>query len=370
MHDLSATRSGRAPQKRSTRKVSWDAVRAGCVVLVMIYHATHMSRVTHPELTPRLVVFPFQVGASLLLVISAYFAAATIGRGSLRRYWWKRMARLVPPFVGAVVLIWLVLRFLRPPSWQEPSGWDLAHHLLMLWNWKPAEYAFLDGSHWTVPLQLMGFTFAAALFATRWGHGNKIVWVLWAAVLLPLAQWHLRITAAPETYRMLVDGFGVHRWHLFVAGVAIWMVSTRRLGRVHFAVLLASCMAAQALHNYVRLPDGQLDCDWGSTTAVWIGMLVLTSVACGPDWKLPPALARGLTWFAGISYCVFLTHQTVGYILLHYLDTNGVPPVLQTLAMLTTGTLLGWALTRAVERPAHDSLLRLYDRLAARRQSG
>ncbi|MDI2029774.1 acyltransferase [Saccharopolyspora sp. TS4A08] len=362
-----------APTRRSTRKVSWDVVRTACVVLVMLYHATHMSTVTHPELSPRVLTFPYQVGASLLLVISAYFAAATIGRGSLRRYWWKRMARLVPPFVGAVVLIWLVLRFLRPPAWIEPSGADLVHHLLMLWNWKPLEYAFLDGSHWTVPLQLMGFTFAALLFATKWGHGNKIVWVMWTAVLLPLAQWHLRISGVPETYRMLVDGFGAHRWHLFVAGVAIWMVSTGRLGRGHFALLLAACMGAQAVHNYIRLPDGALDCDWGSTIAVWIGLLVLTLVACGPDWPLPPAAARAATWFAGISYGVFLSHQTIGYVLLHYLDVSGVPPLLQTLAVLVTGTAVGWALTEVVERPAHDFLIGLYDRTFAEsgsRQSG
>ena len=364
MQELTATRARSAPQ-RSTRKVSWDAVRTGCVVLVMIYHATHMSRVTHPELSPRTLVFPYQVGASMLLVISAYFAAATIGRGSLLRYWWKRMARLLPPFVGAVVLIWLVLRFLRPPSWVEPNGRDLAGHLLMLWNWKPSVYAFLDGSHWTVPLQLLGFTFAAVLYATKLGHGNKIVCVLWTAVLLPLAQWHIRISGAPETYRMLVDGFGAHRWHLFAAGVAIWMVSTGRLSRGHFALLLGGCMFAQAMHNYIRLPDGQLDCDWGSTLGMWLGMLLLTLVACGPDWKLPRQLARAVTWFAGISYGVFLSHQTIGYVLLHYLDTSGVPPLLQTLAMLATGTAVGWALTRTVERPAHDFLMRFYDRTVA-----
>ena len=367
MHELTATRPGRV-SARSNRKVSWDVVRAGCVVLVMLYHATHMSRVTHPELSPRGLVFPYQVGASLLLVISAYFAAATIGRGSVWRYWWKRMARLLPPFVGAVLVIWLVLRFLRPPSWVEPSGRDLADHLLMLWNWKPLDYAFLDGSHWTVPLQLMGFSFAAALYSTRWGHGTKLQWVLWAAVLLPLAQWHLRISGAPETYRMLVDGFGAHRWHLFVAGVAIWMVSTGRLSRAHFALLLASCMFAQVMHNFIRTPEGVLDCDWGSTAGVCLGLLVLTSVACGPDWKLPPQLARAVTWFAGISYGVFLSHQTIGYILLHYLDTSGVPPLVQTAAMLATGTAVGWALTKVVERPAHDFLVRSYDRLAARQR--
>ena len=59
----------------------------------------------------------------------------------------------------------------------------------------------------------------------------------------------------------------MHRWHLFVAGVAIWLWSTKRIGAPHFTALLVSCMVAQALHNYSATPEG-LVADWGSTVAV------------------------------------------------------------------------------------------------------
>ncbi|WP_229680323.1 acyltransferase family protein [Saccharopolyspora thermophila] len=367
MPETTAARASRAPG-RSTRKISWDSIRTGCVVLVMLYHATFLSTYLHPELTPRRLVFPYQVGASLLLVISAYFACVTISRGPLLRYWWGRMARLLPSFLVAVVVIYAVMRWAAIEGWFFPGPADLVSNLLMLWNWKPADYWFIDGSHWTVPLQLMGFTAAALLFRTRWGHGRRIIAVLWAAVLVPIAQWPLRVSNPPETYRTLVDGIGAHRWHLFVVGVAIWLWSTRRIGLPHFGGLLAACMLAQALHNYSETPEG-LVADWGSTVAVCVGMVVVALVARGPDWNrvIPGWLAGRIQWFAGISYGVFLIHQTIGYIVLRELDDLGVDTLVQTAAMVLTGVLLGWVLTRVVERPAHRFLMHAYDSLATRR---
>ena len=349
---------------KSRRKISWDVVRAGCVTLVMLYHATFLSVYLHPELIPRKIYFPYQVGASLLLVISAYFACVTIGRGTVLRYWWNRIARLLPPFLGAVVVIYLLWRWAAIEGWFSPTLRDLVANLLMLWNWKPAEYAFLDGSHWTVPLQLMGFTFAALLYRSSWGHGKRIIAVLWTAVLLPMAQWPIRVSAPPEWYRTIVDGIGVHRWHLFVVGVAIWLWSTRRIGSPHFLALLLACMVGQALHNYTQTPEG-LAADWGSTGAVCVGMVVVALTARGPDWDrvVPEWARRPIQWFAGISYGVFLMHQSAGYLVSRELQDLGFGPTAQTLAFLATGVLLGWKIARAL--PARGLTYALVEALAA-----
>ncbi|WP_199785951.1 MULTISPECIES: acyltransferase [Actinomycetes] len=351
------------------RRISWDLVRGGCVVLVLLYHATYMSVVVHPELGPRRFVFPHQIGASLLLVISAYFAAVTIGRGALGRYWWGRIARLLPPFLAAVVAIYFALRYLSPPGWFGPRFGDLAANLLMLWNWKPAEFPFLDGSHWTIPLQLMAFTVAALLYRSSWGHGRKFRIVMWAALLVPLAQWPLRVAGPPEWYRVVVDGFGFHRWHLFVAGIAVRLWATKRLSTAEFVLLEVLCVTAHALHGAAVTPAG-IKVEWGSTIGIAIGIAVISLAAAGPDWNrfLPSFVQRAITWFAGISYGVFLIHQAIGYLVLHWLSGLGVDPLLQTAGMIAAGVVLGWALTRLVERPAHRFLMRGYDSWTARRR--
>lgn len=356
------------PATPTRRRISWDLVRVLCVLLVVVYHSTSVGPGAHPELIDRKFVFPYQVGASMLLVVSAYFACASIRKGDMPRYWWNRVARLLPPFLAATVLAFAALRLFAPSGWFVPTLRELAANLLMLWHWKPQEFAKIDESYWTVPLQLMAFTLAAVLWRSRGGHGRGLRTLLWVAVLLPMAQWPLRIAHPPEAYRMVVDGLGFHRFHLFVAGVAVWMWAAKKLSGGHFAGLLAACMAAHALHNYVVLADGTLSSPWGSTIAVWIGLAVMTAIAGGADLDriVPAAWHRPVQWLAGISYGVFLTHQTLGYLLMRHLQDAGIGPTLQTAAMLAASIGLGWALTRAVEQPVHRGLMTSFDSVRGR----
>lgn len=195
------------------------------------------------------------------------------------------------------------------------------------------------------------------------GHGRRLLAVLWAAVLIPLVQWPYRASDPPETYRMLVDGFGLHRWHLFVTGVTVWLWSTRRIRTGHLAALLAVCMASQAVHTSdLRTADTALF--WGQTTAVCLGMCLIALAAGRPDWDrlVPTVMHRPIRWFARVSYGMYLVHQSLGYLVIRRLQDTGWNTFAQTAAMVCTATLLGWLLTRVVERPARQWLVDVFDR--------
>lgn len=353
------------------REPSWDVLRSGFVLLVVLYHSTYLGpELLYPDLISRPFTFPHQVGASLLLVISGYFACATLGRYPAGRYWWGRVARLLPAFLVAVPLAWLALRYLAPPEWWTPGRRDLVWNWLLLGNWDPGMFPFLDGSYWTLPLQLMAFTAAAVLGATRWGSGHRLRIVLWAAVLVPLAQWPLRIAEPPEIYRMIVDGLGFHRLHLFVAGVAVWLWARERIGRAHVVALLAACGVAQFAHTIVLTPEGW-DVDRTSVLAICGGVVLVALVARVPHCNrlVPAPVAVVGQWLAGISYGMYLMHQTVGYVVMRRLQDLGAGPGLQSTAMLVTAILAGWAMSRIVERPSHRVLLTIYDRFFMQRNA-
>jgi peptidoglycan/LPS O-acetylase OafA/YrhL len=338
------------------REVSWDLVRTTCVVLVMLYHATSLATFLHPELGVRALRFPLQVGASTLLVLSGYFTCASVRRADPARFWWGRFARIVPPFLVANLVIFAVQRSDPVPGWFLPQPGDLGANLLMLWNWNPRGCAFLDPSHWTVPLQLLAFTAAAVLHS--WGAARRLSELSWAGVLVPIAQWPLRMANPPVLYSAVVDGIGMHRWHLFAAGVAIWSWSRGRVPNRQFAPLLGTCMAAQVLHSCTLSPAG-IAVDWGSDVGVCLAVVVIAVAARGPRWDpfVPAPVGRFARWFAGISYGTFLLHQSIGYLVCHELQRLGARPGVQVAGMLAVGVLLGWALTRTVERPVHRFLV-------------
>lgn len=346
------------------RRFSWDLIRVGCVLLVVLYHATQVVPDNYPDLVDRRFVFPHQIGASLLLAVSAFFVCASLRRHGVLRWWVGRLARLLPGFVAATLVAYVAADFLTPGG-PEPTLRDLAANLLMLWNWDRS-WGYLDGSFWTIPLQLFAFSVAALLWRRRWGSGRRLRLVLWLAVLVPMAQLPLK-AVAPPLYGMLADGFGLHRLHLFVAGVAIYLCARWRMSITHTAALLGTCTMAQLVHLGIDA-SGALIGDRIAVAGIGVGLAAMLLAATGPDWDwlVPAAVRPVVTWLAGISYGVFLVHQTLGMVTMRRLQMLGVGPTLQTVAMVLQAVLAGWLLTRLVERPAHRAVMGVYDRLTVR----
>ncbi len=164
---------------------------------------------------------------------------------------------------------------------------------------------------------------------------------------------------------MVVDGFGIHRLHLFIAGVAIWLWVNGRLTRTHFLALIMTCLLGHVLHTLSLGPGGWSE-DWTATFGVFCGIAVICLAARVPDWDrwIPSLLRTTAQRVAGISYGVYLIHQTIGYVFMRRLQDLGAGPVEQSAAMLAAGLLLGWLLTRVIERPAHRALMSCYDNRA------
>jgi peptidoglycan/LPS O-acetylase OafA/YrhL len=227
----------------------------------------------------------------------------------------------------------------------------------MLWQWKPQLYPFVDASHWTIPIQLVAFT--AVLAACRRPVLRRVpaVALLWGALAFEVALWPERVYGGSEAFRMFYDAFGWYRMHLFAAGVGVYLLASGRIGRAHGAVLLAASLAVHELQ--VR--------DVPTTLALTAGLLVTVAAAVGPDWgpAVPAAVRPAIRWLAGISYGIYLTHQSLGDIAMRHMQDAGFGAGAQTLGMFAVGILSGWLLTVAVERPAYRGLCRLRDRVAS-----
>ncbi|TVT17866.1 acyltransferase [Amycolatopsis acidiphila] len=354
----------------------------------MLGHITHQGPLAHPELAD----YPFRVtaqfGAAALMVISGFFVCQTIRRGGTGRWLWRKIARLLPPYVVAVVLTYVVMRLagaafngqsfgsgwfdtLFGPTtdglawkttWYVPVGHDLLINLLMMQGWNQY-FIWLDGSYWTLPVQLLVFTGAALLWSrSSWFRGDRRIQLLaWALVVVPLFVRFVLIgvdNPAPWAYSV-VFGLGLHRMHAFAAGAAIWLWSRGRMGGGHLALLLAAVVCAQDLHLYpfhVALPSdpARLPSDLGFA----VMLVAICAAAKGRDWTFLRPLAPAFSWLAGISYGVYLLHQELGYVLARVLLDAGLPGWARLPILLAAAIVAGWALTTLVERPAHSRLTR------------
>ena len=349
------------------RRNSWtDLLRVVALLMVVLYHSTFIGPRAYSQFVAREFVFGHQIGASLLLVLSAHLAASSLANPARdgARWWFSRVARILPGFVVGTLAATLALDRLAPPGMFRVGPGDLAANLAMLWNWNGAHHwDYVDGSYWTLPVQLAAFTVAAYLRRTRYGRGRDLRVLLWAAVLVPLAQWPLAQSGS-GLYDSVVDGLGLYRWHLFVAGVAAFLVSTGRLRRGHGLTLLVCCVAAHVVQNGWWSPTAGLVTDPWSVVGVALGLVALLLAAwLGERGIEPPrAVGRAARRLAGISFGVYLVHQTLGYVLMLRLqEWFGAGPGIQTVAMVVQALLLGAAMTRWVERPAHRALLRAFD---------
>jgi peptidoglycan/LPS O-acetylase OafA/YrhL len=244
-----------------------------------------------------------------------------------------------------------------------PVGWDLVVNLLLIQGWHNG-FIWLDGSYWTLPVQLMIFTGAAVLWAgtRRFRTGRLVAGLAWAMVAVPLVLRFVILgvhNPSPWAFA-LFNGLGLHRAHAFAAGVGIWLWAHDRLRGRALVVLLGAVVCAQDLHLYpdqVELPGDPAR--FPSDIGFAVMLVTIIAAAKGPDWTFLRPLAPVIAWLAGSSYCVYLLHQELGYLLAKALVDAGFAgwPRLPMVVAVSVGA--GWLLTVSVERPAYRWLTRL-----------
>lgn len=336
-----------APAPARTRRVSWDILRVGAVLLVVLQHATFGRTWNHPELGAPPFVFSHQAGAATLIVISAYFTCVTVLRGRRRDFLRNRLARLLPPFAVAAVGTWLVLQYAAPPDWaHRPGLGDLVGNLLLLPNWAPG-VDYVDPSYWTLPLQITAFAVAAALTLGGWLRGHRVVWLTWATIAVPVLLSPLAHTGL---LGLVFQGIPLHRVHLLAIGVGIWLWSTRRISGPHLGLLLAAGVTAHHLHTGHE----------PSTHLFGLLLLAVCAAARGPDWDVAPLrpMLPAVRWLAGISFGIYLVHQELGYLVARWLHDLGFGATTQVIGVVAAAIGLGWLLTVVVERPVHAAVNR------------
>ncbi len=259
-----------------------------------------------------------QAAVALFFVLSGFVLAGSLERGLTRsdtlQFWVKRIFRIHPPYVAALIVTWLVsFHYVVPEASAPFTDWLRSRASVHLAPGALAAALFYPGS-------------ADQQLDVGWTLGIEMTWSL----LLPLVFWLARAThwsvalglaAAP----LGISGtplFGLYAAH-FALGVALFLERERvagwlaRLPQIASTALwlaaLASYSAPLLLGWHVPRADILMPSvgDPASIAVRLPGTALLIALALALPWWRAALESRPLLFLGRISYSLYLLHMGV-----------------------------------------------------------
>lgn len=316
-----------------------DALRGAAALGVVFYHAVLQGQNALPnnvlQYPVRLVQFASSfgyIGVFLFFVISGFCihlqwarakAAGTEPEIRFVSFWKRRIRRLYPPYIIALLLFLLMTAATLGLSLTQFFFYDLGMHLLMLHNLDPKTCYTINGVFWTLAIeeQLYLAYFLLLFIRIRWGWGvtlavcllarlgwmgfSHVVW-LKTGVGIPVPE-----AAASHWFTWALGAIGVE--------VMFGLVKLRGWSRdLRLATVLI--VGASALSTYLPFihKDTLLhESGWFLLHPLWgVGFFIVVNrmVLAEDSWlrqaKLP-AMISFLSTLGIFSYSIYLTHELV-----------------------------------------------------------
>ena len=273
------------------------------------------------------------------------------GGQALRRFWWKRVARVVPlhlSMLGAAIALALLLLATGRASPAAFPFAELPLHLLLLQNWGFTDELAWNTPAWSISAEAGAYLlFPLAARAVDWRRLSSAAVVAGVATLLLVLHLVMARADAP-TLGWAITRFGLLRCLCeFGAGTgiaALWLRWRDRparpaLGAAAVAVAGFAASFTQALPETLAVPP--------AFAATLLALALSAGVRGNPlDWQPLHYLGR-------ISYATYLGHWLLffAFKLAFVTDPRAVPPALIALYLLLvlTGSV---ALHHGIELPA------------------
>lgn len=370
-----------------SRMLTLDAMRGGAALAVVTYHALGVAPQTAwhgwegflPQATGYVVHFAY-AGIYLFFVISGFCIHLFWAKGraagvqtpviNFFTFWKRRVRRLYPPYIAALVLYLCYLAYKTPVHVTGSYVWDVVLHVFMLHNLDPRTAYSINGAFWTLAIeeQLYLAYFLLLFLRIRYGWTKTLVLCFSARIVWLLMSRSLGYSFGVE---IPLGEAAATNWFIWALGAlsveaALGVTKLPALCyRMRTAAVALGCAMglAQILPMFDHLPWLH-DIGWLIMHPAWgIGFFVLVnySVAAEQRWRLVsarvPILISMLAPIGLISYSLYLTHSFVlmqwyrfGFTTLHILSISLV-------IMTPLSVVFAWVFFRVCERPFMRSVV-------------
>lgn len=329
------------------RLTELDALRGVAALLVIAYHYLHEYPIRYDDAVPVVAAADYgQYGVHLFFMISGFVIYMTVERVSeLRGFVTGRFSRLYPAYWAALGVTFLVLAASPLPD-VHVSPAQAVVNLTMFEGFLQVPY--IDGAYWSLTIELSFYVLIAALLVIR--RPRWTLPALWAlAGIYVVGRWAW--TRSPNSRLLdLAFNHATLFWfaNLFAAGILFYLIVMKHERSPWLYAQLGLVVVLDVISHG------------------WVSGLVIASALAlmGAALVYRPAFlrVRPVLFLGAISYSLYLVHQNVGYVVIHNLDSTGVPHWGSVFAAFVLALLAATALNRLVERPAQAALRRRFTR--------
>lgn len=321
------------------RLTQLDALRGLAAMAVVLFHYTTRFEQLFGYATPPSFSVPWgQYGVNLFFIISGLVIFMTLDRVERPMdFVVSRFSRLYPAYWVAIALTVSITAWLNLPAKFQATPTTALLNGLMFHGLFGVPH--VSGVYWTLEVELLFYALMFGLLITR--QLQRIYSVL-------LALFGLRLI-----YFAMARYWGIdlswHVYHLlslqyiawFGLGIGIYgLLGDRSLPRqriVHALMMgcavLLICVVESAPHALMAL-----------------ALTALVLAASGGRLKILDL--RPCVWLGGISYPLYLLHESIGWAGLLQLQAHAVPTDLAIALMIVCVVLLAAAVSHLVEQPA------------------
>ncbi|MGW1541172.1 acyltransferase family protein [Streptomyces sp. NPDC002309] len=345
---------GVRPRPRSTggRLRALDGLRLLAAVMVALYHyGGRGGEITHAWGSSPKVQFPTLhswfaygcLGVQIFFVISGFVICMSGWGRPLRSFFASRVARLMPSYWVAVVLVTAVFA-LPGVAYAAVSPSEALVNLTLLQQPLGADRVL--GVCWTLWVEIRFYALFAVCIVLPGANRQRVVmlcavWTLLAAITQAADQPFFDLILMPEYAPFFIGGMGIYLLHRNRRDVTAW-------GIVAVSWLTGQHQAVAHLWHSPR-PD-QFSYRSASVIIliVTFGFVAVLAVALGwlnwADW-------RWLTVAGALTYPFYLVHEHLGWPVVELLHQDlGLSSWMTMTGTLTTMLLLAWLFNRYVEK--------------------
>ncbi|WLA53310.1 acyltransferase family protein [Bradyrhizobium diazoefficiens] len=315
---------------KSERSVGIDCLRAISIIWVLLYH-----------FVPLQVFNRGTFGVLLFFIISGYCIAFSVETSqSAWHFFAKRLGRLLPALIVCGFLTTL-FKYLAPELVEPGRGLKWIHYAYTLvalptLNVLQVNYNLPDGAYWSLQIEFQFYVFCFLMMAL--GLKKRLLALLCAMTVF-------RTLTTSTDYYTSNDFFP-----FFISGMSVAALVRGRTKEAIAGIFVAFSVDLYHLTFHVKQPSVPIE--MYRSLLLWLGTAAVY-LAARYDHVLPRPF-RALAFIGVISYPLYLIHQDVGIMILHWAQVgrdSATDWLIRAIILPAFLAGIAWLVYALVERP-------------------